>query len=613
MARKLGLSIRYKILLLMTLLPLVILAVYLFMAVRIFEEDKIAYVFESSSSVARNYSIQATSEFESILTHSKPALQEFVSRQKFAEVSVGLFQVQSPVQWIAAFRPEANGSFTRLDLIEREVGKFEVEGAESAQNRVLTAAMQRGRVIEVPYKDDRVILTERVVLPATPQVPSQTYIFVMMAKTTNLRQEFQVPGQTENYLVDPAGLILFGPIGKAGTSLLEHAHLQFLLKPSQVRQGTEEVKAGTEPMLASFSITNFGQFHAVSFVPKRAALKAVQTLLRQSLIFFVVLICITVIVSLLASSNLTSALTELFEATQKVAEGQFDIRVPVTGGDEVGSLAASFNAMAEEVARLMLETAEKARMEGELKTAQTVQETLFPPSDALIRGLSVSGFYEPASECGGDWWHYCEINGKVFVWIGDATGHGAPAALITSAAKSAATVIERLDVGVGVALGLLNRAVYEVSKGRIMMTFFLGCYDPETRVFTYSNASHEAPFLIRKGTKPLAKKDLIPLNDVISPRLGQAIDSHFDEVSIELLVDDRILFYTDGIPDIQSPKKEAWGEREFVKGIIATNKEFPPVKEAVSQLTDKFQAHRQGAGLIDDITFFMIQVENPVS
>ncbi len=106
----------------------------------------------------------------------------------------------------------------------------------------------------------------------------------------------------------------------------------------------------------------------------------------------------------------------------------------------------NFNIMAAEVSRLLDQTAEKARMESELQTAKTVQETLFPETRAKIGPLAIAGYYEPASECGGDWWHYCQIGNKIFLWIGDATGHGAPAALITSAAKSASTIIERLNI-----------------------------------------------------------------------------------------------------------------------------------------------------------------------
>src|SRR5205823_2940179 len=111
---------------------------------------------------------------------------------------------------------------------------------------------------------------------------------------------------------------------------------------------------------------------------------------------------------------------------------------------EVGGLAESFNYMAAEVSRLMSETAEKARMQSELATVKTVQETLFPASQSQFGPIRIKGHFEPASECGGDWWNYSRVEDKIFLWIGDATGHGAPAALITGAACSAAAVIEGL-------------------------------------------------------------------------------------------------------------------------------------------------------------------------
>src|SRR5690606_35511909 len=109
--------------------------------------------------------------------------------------------------------------------------------------------------------------------------------------------------------------------------------------------------------------------------------------------------------------------------------------------DEVGGLAQGFNFMAGEVSRLMEETKEAARMEGELETVRLVQETLFPEPVKRVGDFHLAGHFEPASECGGDWWHYCKVGDKLFIWIGDATGHGAPSAMVTSAAKAAATII----------------------------------------------------------------------------------------------------------------------------------------------------------------------------
>lgn len=367
-------------------------------------------------------------------------------------------------------------------------------------------------------------------------------------------------------------------------------------------------KAG-ESLLASYYKTAQGQLWAVTLVPKAQALSAVDTLIWKSAFFFLVLICGTVIISLFAANGLTGSLSDLFRATKRVAEGKFDIRVKVNSSDEVGSLAESFNAMAGEVSRLIGETAQKARMESELKTAQTVQETLFPSNYSEAEGTYVVGFYEPASECGGDWWFHNVIGGKLFIWMGDATGHGAPAALITSAARSATSILEGMNLGPAQALELLNKAIYDVSKGQIMMTFFIASYDPRSRVLTYSNASHEAPYLIRKKDGELKKRDLITLNEVNNPRLGQDRGSKYEEASIEFLPGDRMLVYTDGVTDLRSPKDEPLGERAFIKMILELNQGFPPITTVMDGISQKFNAHRRRAPLVDDLTYFMVQVK----
>lgn len=203
-------------------------------------------------------------------------------------------------------------------------------------------------------------------------------------------------------------------------------------------------------MIISFSEIGFGDSFVLAAVKKELALSALDQLLKKSVVFFVLLVAVIAIVSLFASGSVTNALTQLFEATEKVTQGKFDIQVKVKSSDEICVLADNFNLMAKEVSRLVAQTAENARMQNELQTAKTVQETLFPDANALLEKIAISGFYEPASECGGDWWHYCMINGRaVFFRIGDATGHGAPSALITSAAKSAAAIIEIFECWAG--------------------------------------------------------------------------------------------------------------------------------------------------------------------
>lgn len=598
-----GLSLKYKILLLLTLVPLLTLATYLVLAIRIFEKDKRAYVFETGSEVAKTLSSQSTTELNGILLSAKPVIQEFFVRRSFGPVSTAVFDSDGQLDWVAVYSLSSQGA-QRRGLVEKLQGGGERD-LQSFGNLapLLTEASLKERLIRVPFKDDRVLVVEKV-----GQTGADEVYFLIMSRLPSLANSFRASGASEVFLVNDQGFVLFGPNGTQATYLSQKIPTDFLqtAREQGKNSGGEQIVSNTGiDLLASYAGTQFGKLMVVSLVDRKAAFGAVEILIRQSLVFFILLISVTTIVSLFASSSLTSALTELLGATKRVAEGQFDIQVPVRSKDEIGSLGDSFNAMAQEVSRLMGETAEKARMEGELKTAQTVQETLFPPTKANIDGFEIAGYYEPASECGGDWWHYCRVENKVFLWIGDATGHGAPAALITSAAKSAATIIERLNVDPAHAMELLNRAIYDVSKGRIMMTFFLASFDLDTKEFTYANASHEGPYLIKVSDQPLKKKDLIPLNEVASPRLGQDRDTKYEQVKLKLDLGDRILFYTDGIPDIEDPSKTAWGEREFIKTIISTNKEYPPVADSVQQMIEIFSAFRQNSPLKDDITFFM--------
>ena len=55
-------------------------------------------------------------------------------------------------------------------------------------------------------------------------------------------------------------------------------------------------------------------------------------------------------------------------------------------------------------------------MEKELEVARTIQETLVPGNDTVDRQfIKLAGYFQPASQCGGDWWTYHDLkDGKVF-------------------------------------------------------------------------------------------------------------------------------------------------------------------------------------------------------
>ena len=602
-----GMSLRYKLLILLVSLPMVTLVAYLVLAIHLFETDKIAYVFDSSSTVTNSLATQVTSEVNALISGLKPVLEGYsFTTHSFDETAKGLFQKDKTLDTITIFKPEAGISYKEEAKLEKTpLSENWLYVQQNFLNDLLKGANEGGVTMRT-WESTKDTLIAVAIRHGQIDDPSR-HVSVSVRQAINFLEVFKKSKVYSTYLTEKTGTIILAP---SENTLLSFSGWDYFLDiiAKNVPAGTGEAKSpdGKE-VLASFAKVSIGSLYVISFIKKSLALSAITVLIAKSILFFIALISLATITSVFASRGLTAKLRDLADATKRVAEGYFDINVEVTSRDEVGVLASGFNRMAAEVARLMQETASKARMEKELETAKTVQETLFPESNYQSGTVAVSGHYQPASECGGDWWNYCEIGGKLYLWIGDATGHGAPAALITSAAKSAAAIIERLPpMGPGKILELMNRAVYETSKGRMLMTFFLACLDKQTGALTYSNASHEPAFQIkRKEGRPIAKEDMLPLADVTSPRLGDNPDSKYPEASAQLEPGDVILFYTDGVVDQENPEGKIWGERKLVRSMQSAMAGKSNALEIATQMKTDGNDYRQGSELKDDVTFFI--------
>jgi serine phosphatase RsbU (regulator of sigma subunit) len=290
-------------------------------------------------------------------------------------------------------------------------------------------------------------------------------------------------------------------------------------------------------------------------------------------------------------------------------KGDFDVRVDVGSTYEVSWLAKGINYLLEKISIAMTQLAQKIRLESELKIAKTVQAGLFPDSEYISDGIKIYGTSESASETGGDWWFYSQIGHRTFIWIGDATGHGASAALVTSAARAVSSIIEfNPSISVGQALRLLNRAIYDTSGGSMMMTFFLASFDPVTGFLNYANASHDPPFRLQlNGKEKIETSDFEPIQDINNPRLGENRDFQFKEGSLKMLGGDRLVLYTDGIVDAANPTGKEWGERRFLESLAKSLGKGAAPKACVEETLTAMNLHRAEAPLNDDATLVIFE------
>lgn len=270
-----------------------------------------------------------------------------------------------------------------------------------------------------------------------------------------------------------------------------------------------------------------------------------------------------------------------------------------------------------ENADLYQKQGEAIRMQNELVTAHAVQEMLFPPSNYEQPGVHVSGYYQPATECGGDWWSYSKIGDWVYLYIGDATGHGAPAALVTSAACSAVSVIEtRPDISPEKAMELLNAAVCRATKGQIHMTFLIGALNSKTGEFKYVRASHESPLLLRKKNLQAGlsmRAAMEPLMGENGSSLGVSVGEKYASDTIQLEPGDTVVFYTDGIPELTDKNGKTLGERGFLDAVHKSVLKSENAAQAVSVIGETVQKYKSERELLDDVTLCMIQFTGAAS
>ncbi len=106
------------------------------------------------------------------------------------------------------------------------------------------------------------------------------------------------------------------------------------------------------PVLAVASWLPTMQAGVVLEVPQNLIYSQLNSLIPFTLVIFLIALLAMVVVIWAVTNLVFRPLASLTEITRHISEGDFDQRAPVRSRDEIGTLASSFNKMAEELSRL---------------------------------------------------------------------------------------------------------------------------------------------------------------------------------------------------------------------------------------------------------------------
>ncbi|BCR05818.1 hypothetical protein DESUT3_28870 [Desulfuromonas versatilis] len=352
--KKLGLSIRFKIMFSLLLLVSTAVGIITFTMANLFHTDKTAYIHDLTSTMA----LHTTTEVEAMLGSYRersevfarimlePGLpggqKEKLLQQLFEDfrefVAVALYRdgVEAALVYDAAALDQAG--LTKEDLqayrLSSPITADALEGLGLVENSTLAAELPTLTLVSIPAggSDEQVVMTATVRLETLLRLARQSEVF----------DSFLLDSRG-NYLAHSDPLQIGKPAkGEWLAQLGEDGNIKGLVRAL-------EFAADGREMVGAFARTS-GQGLLVGVqIPKTAAYLTTRELLNHLVVVSLMLLVVAALLSLVWSRRITRPLERLSQATRSIGQGNFGIQVEVRGSDEIGELASSFNRMAGEL------------------------------------------------------------------------------------------------------------------------------------------------------------------------------------------------------------------------------------------------------------------------
>lgn len=268
---------------------------------------------------------------------------------------------------------------------------------------------------------------------------------------------------------------------------------------------------------------------------------------------------------------------------------------PFTESDEELARALSAQAgVALERGRLIEEFADKQRMQRDLEVARGIQQALFPKRAPSVPGYEIAGWNRSADETGGDAYDFIKLpDGRLAVFLADATGHGIGAALVIAQARSLLRALLSVTQDLpAVAAGVNNLLAEDLDPERFV-TAFIGVLDPKRHVMEYISGG-QGPLILLDG----AGVDRRPANAVpfaVMPGMNYGVPPKFEFAPGAALV-----LLTDGFYEAANSANEQYGEERAIEFI--RRHDNLPLTDLIEALHADIVEFTAGQKQADDLT-----------
>jgi serine phosphatase RsbU (regulator of sigma subunit) len=207
-----------------------------------------------------------------------------------------------------------------------------------------------------------------------------------------------------------------------------------------------------------------------------------------------------------------------------------------------------------------------SQLEEELSLARKIQNLLIPRSNPMP---GVASLYKPMSQVGGDFFDYIVFreSNELGIFLSDVSGHGVPAAFITSMIKSFILQSRHELKDPAEFFRKLNDHLYQHTNDNFITAFY-GILNFDTKLLRYTNAGHCHPIVIDNGGSRYIE---IPDNGfplaVMNAEQMTKIKKDFANYEVSLKGVGKLVLYTDGLTEADGI---AGSDGDFETTLIST-------------------------------------------
>ena len=241
----------------------------------------------------------------------------------------------------------------------------------------------------------------------------------------------------------------------------------------------------------------------------------------------------------------------------------------------------------------------------ELDIAAGIQKGIMPASEMRTARAHTVTFLQSLAPVGGDYFDVFEFpaTGHTAFLMADASGHGVPAALITTMAKICFmdAIRQHGPVPRDILLSV-NDAIARLIKTHEYMTAALLVVGPDGEA-RYSSAGHRFSFHYQRESGQVEAWDTEGI--LLGIYENDAMPATITQRESRVAVGDRFLMFTDGFTDVKNADEERFGEERLVQLLAETaDQDLIRAREIILDVWREFQ--RNGSRE-DDCTFTLIE------